>query len=138
MDHTGHVYYPAQTIIFWVAIMVIVAVSALRKFLTDRERQRTMRAAIERGQQVDPVLLSKIVARQPPCSYRGQLQIGGIITLATGIGLCLMGMFLRLDSGLNPTLGPGILVAVIGIGILIAAWTQPRSQDGSGPPDARM
>jgi len=139
MDHGSYGYYPSHTLIFWVAIMAIVAISALRRFLTDRERQRTLRAAIERGQQIDPVLLSKITTRpQSPGGYRRELQTGGIIMISIGIGLGLMGMNLHTGDGMNPTLGPGILVVVIGIGMLVAAWVQPRSKDGSGPPDAGM
>ena len=140
MDNDHHYYYPYQSLVFWLFIIAVVVVSALRKFLTERERQRTLRAALERGQQIEPALLNNIVTKQVQSDYRHQLQTGGIITLSVGIGLCAMGVFLKPmnSSGFNPTLGPGILVGIIGIGILVAAWLLPRSGNGSGPPDARM
>lgn len=141
MDHWARGYYPWHGVILWIAIVLIVAVSALRKYLTERERQQTLRAALERGQPIDPAVINKIVTRQAPYSSRRQLQTGGVITLSVGIGLGLMGLFVFPSRGpdfFNPLLGPGVLVAVIGLGILLASLLQPKDPDGSDPPDGGM
>jgi MFS family permease len=134
--------YPTG-IIFWVAIVFIVMIAALRRYLTERERQQTIRAALERGQQIDPALLQNIVARPKPANSFEGLQTGGIIMIALGIGLAVMGYCISLGDPSDhnarmPMLGVGLMVACMGTGMLIASRLVRRPKDGSAPPGSGM
>jgi hypothetical protein len=143
MDHVSHVHGGFQGYYFWIAIVVIVIVSATRRVLVERERQRTLRAALERGQQIDPALLQNIVARPLPTNSSAGLQSGGIVMIAVGIGLALMGYCISLadpsdHDALLPMLGVGLLVVCLGVGMLVASRLARQSRDATRPPDAGM
>jgi hypothetical protein len=115
---------------FWLVVFGISALGIWSSMARERERQQTIRAAIERGQQLDPTVLEKVMSRSAaqdngsggPQSWV-QLMIGGIITLSVGPGLALMGVLIGNSAPLAywPLLGAGALVATIGLGILVAA-----------------
>ncbi len=117
-------------ITFWLVVFGISALGIWSSMARERERQQTIRAAIERGQQLDPAVLEKVMSRSAaqdagsgsPTSWV-QLMIGGIITLSVGPGLALMGVLIGNSAPLAywPLLGAGALVATIGLGILVAA-----------------
>jgi hypothetical protein len=118
-------------ITFWLVIFGISALGIWGQWARERERQQTIRAAIERGQPLDPAVLEKVMARpawqetsagSSPQAWV-QLMVGGIITLSVGPGLALMGILLGKSAPLAywPLLGAGALVATIGLGILAAA-----------------
>jgi len=117
-------------ITFWLVIFGISALGIWSAIARERERQLTIRAAIERGQQLDPAILEKVMSRSAaedtgsgsPQSWV-QLMVGGIITLSVGPGLALMGVLIGNSAPLAywPLVGAGALVATIGLGILVAA-----------------
>jgi hypothetical protein len=119
MEYGSHGQFHPQ-LVMWFAIVLIVAITGLRRFLTERERQRTLRAVLERGQSLDPELLQKLVARQERPRTREGLLIGGITTAGTGIGLAIFGWVLGNRHGnpdaLSPLLGVGGSVAGAGPG----------------------
>ena len=143
MDQGSHFHHGLQGYYFWIAIVLIVVVSAARKYFIERERQRTLRAALERGQQIDPALLQNIVSRPVTTNSSEGLQSGGIIMIALGIGLAVMGYCISLGDPSDqdarmPMLGVGLLVACMGIGMLGASRLARRPKDGTGPSDAGM
>lgn len=129
-------------IVFWLVIFGIAGLGIWSHISRERERQRTIRTAIERGQQLDPALLEKMMARPEHMDKmleRGggsqtpeQLTVGGIITMFVGGGLALLGTFIsRLEPrALWPLLGAGALVAMVGLGLLVAAsvWRNMRAR----------
>ena len=115
----------AVAIAFW----VFVAVSAVAGIVGDyKKRQATLaplRMAIERGQQLDPALVEKLLARdsQDKRLKPEYLQVGGIITIGSGVGVTVLSVFLNkvLPGALYPVMGAGLLTVCVGVGLLLAA-----------------
>ena len=108
---------------FWGFIAIVVAASIWREVVFRRETEATIRLAIEKGQTLDPALIDKLLKPRNRRDRDGLL-IGGAVTLATGIGLPIMGYFIRLSGESNafyPLIGVGFLVSLIGITLLILA-----------------
>ena len=101
------------------AFLVFVTVCAVAGITTDYMKRKAsldaLRAAIERGQQLDSALVERLMAPEKP-SGSGvapiSLMVAGIIACAAGVGICVLSVFLsRLDaSALYPIMGAGILV----------------------------
>jgi len=110
-------------VVFWVAIFGIVAVEVWGRRTAERERQQTLRAAIERGQQLDPAMLEKILAGQT--QSRGSpygLLIAGVIVLFAGAGLALLGVVVGADDAdaFKGMVGSAGLIGMVGLGLCVA------------------
>jgi len=124
-------------IVFWVAIAVIVFINVWGKRSAERERQLTLRTAIERGQQIDPAMIEKIMAgQQKPKQSQFGLLIGGVVVSFAGVGLVLMGLILGAEypEALKGLLGSGVLVGMVGVGLFVAHVLQRRLQAAAPPP----
>ncbi|MGC1522956.1 MAG: DUF6249 domain-containing protein [Steroidobacteraceae bacterium] len=112
---------------FWIFIGA-VAVAAI---ITDYKRRRggieVLRAAIDKGQQLDTAVIEKLTstARRDERIEPVHVKLGGIITLAAGVGICLLSFFISRIAfvALYPILGCGVLVICVGVGLLIGART---------------
>jgi hypothetical protein len=118
---------------FWIFIGAV----AIAGMVVDYKRRRlgieVLRLAIEEGQPLDPVLVDKLT------SYEHQsapvepvlVKLGGVITVAGGVGVCLLSFFIGhvFPIAFYPTLGAGVLVICIGVGLLIGARTLARARD---------
>ncbi len=79
-----------------VAFWLFLTAAAVSGIVADYKKRKLeiepLRAAIERGQQLDPALIEKLMA----CEPRGQplnpqdLRVGGIITIAAAVGIGLL------------------------------------------------
>jgi len=122
-------------VVFWVAIFGIVAVQVWGRRNAERERQQTLRAAIERGQQLDPAMLEKILAGQPQSigSPYGLL-IGGVIVLFAGAGLALLGVFVGADDpeAFKGVVGSAALIGMVGLGLCVAYALKLRLERQAG------
>ena len=108
---------------FWIFVAVVAVAGIWYAYGRNRETQKTIRLAIEKGMKLDPAVIDKLVTRRPgkPEDY----YIGGFICLAVGIGLPIMGYFIG-QSAIEPEaqaafgslLGVGILVGLIGISLI--------------------
>jgi len=120
-----------------VAFWVFLAAAAVAGIVADYKKRKLemepLRAAIERGQQLDPALIEKLMAREPHGSKPlspVDLRVGGIITIAAAIGVGLLALVSR-PLGLVPTLygmplsgiaaGIALVALCVGIGLLLAA-----------------
>ena len=124
-------------IVFWVAIAVIVFINVWGKRSAERERQLTLRTAIERGQQIDPAMIEKIMAgQQKPKQSQFGLLIGGVVVSFAGVGLVLMGLILGGSDpdALTGLVGSGVLVGMVGVGLFVAHVLQRRLQAAAPPP----
>jgi hypothetical protein len=124
-------------IVFWVAIAVIVFIQVWGKSSAERERQLTLRTAIERGQQIDPAMIEKIMAgQQKPKQSQFGLLIGGVVVSFAGVGLVLMGLILGTEDpeALKGLVGSGVLVGMVGVGLFVAHVLQRRLQAAAPPP----
>jgi len=122
-----------------VAFWIFIGAVAIAGMITDSKRRRggieVLRLAIEKGQQLDPALVEKLTSYE----HRGEpvdpndLQLGGIITLAAGVGIGLLSFFVGhvWPVALYPTLGAGVLVICVGVGLLIGAKWLARSRERS-------
>jgi hypothetical protein len=131
-----------------VAFWIFVTVSAVAAIKYDfRKRQLAMeslRAAIERGQPLEPAVVEQILARHSgsgaddPQDLEPYLQIGGIITIAGGIGVFIAAFFVGLQFPIAklPMLGAGIVAACIGAGLLLSGRALSRYRPRRGSPES--
>jgi hypothetical protein len=106
---------------FWGFVAVVVVAKIWREIVFRRETETTIRLAIEKGQNLDPVMVEKLL-RQQPSGSPDALLLGGAVTLAAGVGLPIMGYFISLSGDTDafyPLIGVGILVSLIGLTLLI-------------------
>ncbi len=111
---------------FWMFVAICAVAASVRSMLSHHETQKTIRQAIEKGQTLDPAILERLLqAGRPPKGPppRGVLLFAGIMMLAIGGGLALIGWFTSQTnpSQLYPGLGAGSLVGLLGVGLLVAA-----------------
>ena len=110
---------------FWIFIGAV----AVTGMITDYKRRRggidVLRLAIEKGQPLDPALVEKLYSyeqRGAPVDPM-DLKLGGIITIAAGVGIGLLSFFVGRVAPLAfyPILGGGVVVICVGVGLLIGA-----------------
>jgi hypothetical protein len=129
-----------------VAFWIFVGVVAVAGILADYKRRRVnldvIRMAIDKGQQLDPVLIEKLTSNEKREERMDpiQMKFAAIITIASGIGICLLGWLLLGVSALAfyPTFGVGLLTICVGIGLRIGskmlAEARQREQPGNELP----
>jgi Domain of unknown function (DUF6249) len=112
-----------------VAFWVFIGAVAVAGIVTDYKRRRggveVLRMAIEKGQQLDPALIEKLTsnAQNAERIEPVHVKLGGIITLAAGVGICLLSLFISRIApvALYPIMGGGVVVICVGVGLLIGA-----------------
>jgi len=114
-------------ITFWTFVGVCAVTGMVRSMLRHRETQKTIRQAIDSGQQLDPRTLEMLLQFDKPPKgppSRSFLLFGGIMLLALAGGLCVIGWAVSMQSHdpnqLYPGLGAGALVGMLGVGLLVA------------------
>jgi hypothetical protein len=123
-----------------IAMFAFLAVAAVAGIIADYKKRQIvlepLRAAIERGQPLDPALVERLMAPEP----REQdtlnpiyLKVGGIITIAAGIGVAILGYFIGLVEAIAfyPVLGLGLVAVCVGVGLMIAAGVVERHAHAS-------
>ena len=117
-----------------IACFVFLAVAAVAGIVADYKKRQLALAplatAIERGQQLDPAVVERLMAPEP----RGEglnalyLKVGGIVTIAAGIGVALLSFLLAQVApvALYPVLGGGIVAVCVGLGLVVAARVAER------------
>jgi len=122
---------------FWIFVGVVCVAGIVADHLRRRGNVDLLRAAIDKGQSLDPVLIERLTGRQHDDEpvEPVHLKIGGVITLAAGTGICLLSYFISRIApvALYPILGGGVLVICIGGGLLIGArvLADSRARDAS-------
>jgi hypothetical protein len=122
MQHVGFV---VVAVAFW----SFLAVSAVAGIIADYKKRHLelapLRAAIERGQQLDPAIVERLMAREQSKSEPQPVyfRIGGIVTVAAGIGIGLLSFLIHrfAPNGFYPVLGVAVVAICVGIGLLICA-----------------
>ena len=107
---------------FWLFLAVVVGGGMWFDARKKESDQETLRRLVESGQRIDPALVDKMLRTTGNERTDRDLKIGGIITLFASFGLVILGWFLgNLNSQIfGVMLGVGGLVAMIGIGLLLA------------------
>jgi hypothetical protein len=103
---------------FWIFVAVVSVAGIWFANARNREMQKTIRFAIEKGMQLDVAVVDKLATGktgQPEDYY-----IGGIICVAVGIGLPILGYFIgRIEpEAFFPIAGAGVLAGLIGISLI--------------------
>jgi hypothetical protein len=110
------------------AFWLFLGACSVAGIVTDYKRRRIgvdiVRAAIERGQPLDAALIEKLTA-SPHNEDQGLdpvlLRLGGVITIASGIGLCPLAYLagVAFPIVIYPGLGLAALAVCVGVGLLI-------------------
>jgi hypothetical protein len=118
---------------FWIFIGSVAIAGMVADYKRRRIGIEVLRLAIEKGQPLDPVLIEKLTSYEHHSApiEPVQVKLGGVITLAGGVGVCLLSFFIGrvFPIALYPTLGGGVLVICIGVGLLIGAGMLARARD---------
>ena len=114
-----------------IAFFTFLAVSAVAGMVSEYKKRRLelepLRAAIERGQQLDPAVIGRLMGQEPASAhsqYRPiDFRIGGIVTLASGIGVGILAFFLApvAPRWFYPVLGIGVVAICVSVGLLVCA-----------------
>jgi hypothetical protein len=119
-----------------VAFWLFVGACAVTAIITEYKKRRMgvelLRAAIEKGQPLDPSLIERVFAREER-EHRIQpvhLKLAGIITASAGLGVVVLAFFISQVApvALYPILGAGILTICVGAGLLIGARVVAEAQ----------
>jgi hypothetical protein len=107
--------------VFWIFVAVVVVAALIYYYACHRERQKTIRLAIEKGTPIDAELIEAIDRPRParPEDY----SIGGYICAAAGIGVFIFAFFIKQVEikAFYPLLGAGVLTFMVGGGLLHVA-----------------
>ena len=103
---------------FWIFLAVVVVAGIWYAHARDRAIQETIRLAIDKSVQLDAELVDKLISGKS--GKAEDYYIGGIITLAVGLGLPILGYFIGRIAPLAvfPIVGSGILVLFISLALL--------------------
>jgi Domain of unknown function (DUF6249) len=122
---------------FWIFIGAV----AVAGIVTDYKRRRgsvdVIRIAIEKGQQLDPALIEKLTSNEQRTERIDplQLKLSGIITIASGIGICLAACFMVGISALAfyPIFGLGLVAICVGVGLRIGSKVLAEAREREQP-----
>ena len=121
-------------IAFFAGIVLVVLIVSLKRYWSERERQQTLRIALERGAALDPALLQQLLTPpQKPRSPHGLL-VAGLVTVAFALGLLVLGLVLGLGPQADPEAlkgltGSAALFFFVGAALLIASKLVKRSSE---------
>ena len=112
-----------------VAFWIFIGAVAVAGIVTDYKRRRSgvdvIRTAIEKGQQLDPALIEKLTSSEQRAGRIDHLhmKLASIITIASGIGICLFACFMNgvAPWAFYPIFGAGLVAVCVGIGLRIAS-----------------
>ena len=115
---------------FWLFILVIVLGGIVSRIIRSHQREKTIRAAIEKGVTLDPATLSSLSTRvSNPQDARNGFLTGSIVTFFVGCGLMAMGYVLSMDGdghALRGLLAVGALLWCISAGLFVARFAIRR------------
>jgi len=128
----------AVAIAFWTFVAIATVASIVADYMKRRLALEPLRQAIEKGQQLDPAVVERLMA---PTEDKGinpvGLRVGGIIVTAGGVGVAILAFFIAqlASEALYPILGGGLVAVCVGIGLIVAAQAveRSRSKEVRGP-----
>lgn len=113
---------------FWLFILGICVAGIISTIVRTNERERTIRAAIDKGVALDPATLDALRSHAvAPQSPRFGLMVGSIMTFSVGVGLGVMAYFIGLEDNhtIWPLFGVGGLLWCISAGLFVASRVAP-------------
>ena len=145
MDYAGSagLVGAVVTISFFLFITAAAVMGIIYDFRKRQLQVDALKIAVEHGERLDPVLMERLIAQHKghpgsdPRLLPHYVQLGGIITTATGIGIALFSFFLGqiAPKALYPVLGAGVIVICVGLGLIAGARVMKRSGAFAGTTD---
>ena len=114
----------AVAIAFWIFVTVAAVAGIVADYKKRQVALEPLRIAIERGQQLDPALVERLMAPERDEGINPlYLRVGGIIVLASGVGVVILAFLLNqvVPVSFYPVLGGGLVTLCVGAGLIIAA-----------------
>jgi hypothetical protein len=123
----------AVAIAFWIFVTIAAVAGIVSDYKKRQLALEPLRAAIERGQQLDPALIERLMAPERDAGVNPlYLRVGGIVTLSAGVGVVILAFLLNQVAPVSfyPVLGGGAVTVCVGAGLVIAARAveQQRAQ----------
>ena len=133
---------------FWIFLAVVAVGGMAYDYYRRRLEMEALRMTLERGQQLDPALLARVLERTGQAGYSAHgsgaddprelapyLRIAGVITIASGIGVVPLGALAgeAWPQFRFPLIGLGVLAICVGVGLLIAARVLCGEERGAPP-----
>jgi hypothetical protein len=114
----------AVAIAFWIFVTIAAVAGIWGDYKKRQAALEPIRTAIERGQQLDPALIDRLMAPERDEGINPlYVRVGGIIVLSAGVGIVILAFLLNQIAPISfyPVLGGGIVTICVGGGLLIAA-----------------
>jgi hypothetical protein len=111
-------------IAFWIFVTIAAVAGIVGDYKKRQAALAPLRAAIERGQQLDPALIERLMAPERDAGINPMyLRVGGIIALSAGVGVVILAFLLNqvVPVSFYPVLGGGLVTLCVGAGLVIAA-----------------
>jgi hypothetical protein len=128
----------AVAIAFWIFVTVAAVAGIWADYKKRQLALEPLRAAIERGQQLDPALVERLMAPERDAGLNPlYLRVGGIILIAAGVGVLILAFLLNQVAPVSfyPVLGGGVVTLCVGAGLVVAARAvEQRAQGAAGGP----
>jgi hypothetical protein len=100
----------------FVVIGLVIFVITFFRYKSRLATQKTIRLALEKGNEMTPELLTSLI--EPKHSVSGDLR-RGLVSLSIGVGIGLFGYILGEDDAVRPMIGMSMFPVFIGIAYLI-------------------
>jgi hypothetical protein len=128
-----------------IAFWIFVTVAAVAGIVSDYKKRQLalepLRLAIERGQQLEPALIDRLMAPERDAGINPlYLRVGGIVTLAAGVGVAILAFLLNqvYPVSFYPVLGGGVVTVCVGAGLLFAARAVERQRSATPGEDSGL
>ena len=114
----------AVAIAFWIFVTVAAVAGIWADYKKRQVALEPLRTAIERGQQLDPALVERLMAPERDAGINPlYLRVGGIVLLSAGVGVVILAFLLNQVAPVSfyPVLGGGAVTLCVGAGLVVSA-----------------
>ena len=109
-------------IAIFICVSVVILVFLFLRYRTRYDYQRTVRLAVEKGQQLTPEFLERLAERAIKQERHPNRDLRfGVIAIAIGIAIGSFGLILGEPDAVRPLMGVGNLPFLVGVAML-ALW----------------
>ena len=107
-------------IVMFIAIAVVMCVYYYMRHRTGEAVQKTVRTAIEQGQQLTPEILERLgqAPKRKPADLRMADLRRGVVLISVGLGIAAFGVLVGEDDAMRPLLAIGSLPFLVGVAYL--------------------
>lgn len=126
----------AVAIAFWVFVAIATVAGIVAEYKKRQLSLEPLRAAIEKGQQLDPSIVERLMAPPKEAGINPlALWVSGVIVISVGVGVGLLAFVLEhvATEAFWPVLGGGIVALCVGTGLVVAARIVEKYKRAHGP-----